>query len=92
MSKHDWKTWKSNPVECFFCDKDIRPGDAYRLEVFYIADIIKSSVDGKERGVFKPISLRVHVTCNREGVDFRAAISKRLRLAATTHDHREDGG
>jgi len=69
MDKTKWSVWKNKPVPCFFCEGDIQAGDAYRLEVFYVADILTSLVDGKERSVYKPISKRVHADCERIAVE-----------------------
>ncbi len=92
MAKVEWKVWKStNAVACLFCTAEIIAGDAYRLETFYVADVIKSLVDGDERSVYKPITCRVHAECKRgDGMDYRLELSWRLRRAATTHDHRRD--
>ena len=88
----DWRTWKSkHSIDCLFCKRQIVSGESYRLEVFYIGDIVHSTVDGKERSVFKPISFRVHAECKRSPkVDYRFAFVRQLKGASKTHDHRKD--
>ena len=82
MDRTKWSVWRGNVVACFFCNGDIKVGDAYRLEVFYVSDIVHSLVDEKERHVWKPVSKRVHAVLHEEAKLARCQIAIAIGVSA----------